>query len=84
MIEASWAELREPSGVYDDTLGRELTNYEFTEAFAKELGAYAVYPNMNGHLSDEAKRHNSAVTRAGEGEHTVAVIAKFPPESVVV
>lgn len=79
IIETTWAELYQRSGVYDETRDRELTNLEFIEVFARQLGAYAVFPNMNGKLSDEASAHNSAVTRAGEGEYKVAVIAQFPP-----
>lgn len=82
ITETSWSELYQPSGVYDEELGREQTNLEFIEFFAKQLGAYAVFPNMNGKLSTEASSHNSEVTRTGEGEYLVAVVEKFPVTSI--
>ncbi len=79
LIETTWTELLEPSGIFDGD--KELSNYEATELIARALGAYAVYPNGNGKLSPEASRHNSQVTRTREGEYLTAVIAKFPPTS---
>lgn len=81
IIETSWSELRQSSGVYDEALGREQTNLEFVEFYTRQLGAYAVFLNMNGKLNTEASRHNSVVTRTGEGEYLFAVVAKFPATS---
>lgn len=79
LVETTWSELEMPSGIYDEESQRQLSNMEAIELVASGLGAYLVYLNGNGHLSEEASRHNSQVTRTGEGEHLIAVVAKYPP-----
>lgn len=71
------SELRQPSGVFDELTDKELTNREFVTALALHKGAFDVFTSMNGHLSPEAAAHNSTVTRSRQGEHIVALVAKY-------
>ncbi len=79
LVEATSAELLAPSGIFEND--KELSNIEAIDFIGKAMGAYLVYTNCNGGLSSEASRHNSMVTRSGEGEYLLAVVAKFPPTS---
>lgn len=80
IIEAPYSELRALSGVFDEATGRELTNQEVVDDFARKLGAVTTFPATNGRLSEAAKQHNSEVTRSGEGEIIMGVIGVFAPE----
>lgn len=79
VIETTWSELRQPSGVFESET--QLSNWEVTQHLAHTLGAYSVFINMNGKLSPEANVHNSQVTRNGEGEYLLAIVMRFPPET---
>lgn len=80
IIETTWSELHQGSGIFDGET--ELSNWEAIQDIAHALGAFAVFPNMNGKLSPEANAHNSLVTRSGEGEYMHAIIMRFPPTSI--
>jgi len=77
-IETTWNELSEGSGVFDGE--QELSNWEAIQEIAHALGAFAVFPNMNGKLSPEANLHNSEVTKSQAGEYKVAIVMRFPPK----
>lgn len=81
IAEAYLSEVHQPSGTFDEAEGREITNFEFVEAYAHRLGAYALYVSYNGMLSKQSAEHNSSTTRNGHGDYIVALVAKFPPTS---
>ncbi len=64
VIDVAAGELHEPSGVFDDQTGRELTNSEVIDDFAKHvLGADQVIASSNGLSSPAVKEANAALAK---------------------
>lgn len=79
LMEVGVSQIHAPSGVFAED-GTELTNLQILTDIARHRGAYAVFLSMDGFLSPSAATHNSSVTRSGEGEYLIALMAKYPPE----
>ncbi len=82
----SQAELHAPSGVFDEELGRDMTNREFIDFWERTVyGAQGTYGNTNGGMPQEAHDYNQTLREQGispydpYSPHRVAIYSRRPP-----